>query len=550
MILDEHGNPVSMTVSGQKAGTLEDMRAKQRRDHDYIRGSVSYYDAAQKAREDRPAHWSAADNLSSAAANSPQVRKVLRKHVRYEVANNSYAEGIVQTDANYVINKGPKIQFRPPADADQKTIDECRRAERKFNQWMRHRRINLPKTLRTAWRARLQDGEPFIQLSTTDRPVQGISLKPELVECDRIESPMEYYNNPKWEYGIKYQDGEPVAYAVLKYHPGDSLGIDLFNGSAEKSTEVPAEKMIHWFAQTRPEQKRGVPMLTPALPLYEHLRRWTMATISSAETAASISLYLKTNQPPGDGPAPLQPMDTFPIERNMMITMPEGWEPHQVQGTHPDQSYKEFKREIVTEMARCLSMPFNIAGCDSSEYNYASGRLDHQTYFNRVGVDEDDCLIHVVTPIAEAWLEEAKREFSLAINVDDIEVDAFWGGRKHVDPSKVANANEKFLKTGQTTLDETYAERGLDFETEMERAAQTLGISVNGYKRLIMGNLFKMIENNDKNNRTQASEFDEINNICARYDSYIPEETLELHKLQALAGDLTAKELESKLSKV
>jgi hypothetical protein len=57
------------------------------------------YDAALTTKENHR-HWTNADLLSpNAAVNSP-VRRVLRSRARYEVANNSYARGIVLTLAN------------------------------------------------------------------------------------------------------------------------------------------------------------------------------------------------------------------------------------------------------------------------------------------------------------------------------------------------------------------------------------------------------------------------------------------------------------------
>ena len=59
----------------------------------HVRGR---YDAAATTEENRR-HWAAADLLSADAANNPRVRTVLRSRARYEVANNSYARGIVST---------------------------------------------------------------------------------------------------------------------------------------------------------------------------------------------------------------------------------------------------------------------------------------------------------------------------------------------------------------------------------------------------------------------------------------------------------------------
>lgn len=68
----------------------------QRRPARAVRVVRGRYDAATTTDDNRR-HWAAADGLSAAAANSPAVRRTLRNRARYEVANNSYAKGIVLT---------------------------------------------------------------------------------------------------------------------------------------------------------------------------------------------------------------------------------------------------------------------------------------------------------------------------------------------------------------------------------------------------------------------------------------------------------------------
>jgi len=51
-------------------------------------------------------HWANADGLSADSAASADVRRTLRNRARYEVANNSYARGIVLTLANDTIWDG------------------------------------------------------------------------------------------------------------------------------------------------------------------------------------------------------------------------------------------------------------------------------------------------------------------------------------------------------------------------------------------------------------------------------------------------------------
>jgi len=460
--------------------------------------------------------------------------------------------GIVDTDTNYVIGKGPRVQFKVASDVLEALPDgqreakkrEARRAERLFNKWMRDRRINLPDKLRTAWRCRLQDGEPFIQFSTSPEEVNGISLYPELVECDRITWPAwETLSDKDWVDGVKLKNGLPVEYRVLKQHPGDMETLP----DPNNADTVKAKNMIHWFKSTRPEQHRGIPALAPAVPLFEHLRRLTLATIKAAETAADLSLILYTNQPVGDTSYPIQPMSTFPMEAGMMFAAPDGWEPKSFQGAQPSQEYPAFKREIVTEMARPISMPFNIAACDSSDYNYASGRLDHQTYFNRVRIEQDDCEIQVLSPIVEQWLTEAREAYGLTLTWDELEIETFWKGLRHVDPLKEASANDKSLKNGTATLDMVYAEMGLDFESEAERAAETMGISVRGYKRLISQNLFEGVTDGNNNNTQASAEIREALQIAAEYEGRVPENTIEQYKLKTMSGDIGTLEMRDAL---
>ncbi len=47
------------------------------------------YDAAVTTDDNRR-HWANADGLSAHAANSAEVRRILRNRARYEAANNSY----------------------------------------------------------------------------------------------------------------------------------------------------------------------------------------------------------------------------------------------------------------------------------------------------------------------------------------------------------------------------------------------------------------------------------------------------------------------------
>ncbi len=70
-----------------------------------------------------------------------------------------------------------------------------------------------------------------------------------------------------------------------------------------------------------------------------------------------------------------------------MVTVPSGWKMNQFKPEQPTTTYEMFRNAILNEIARCVHMPANKARCDSSGYNFASGKLDHGTYYGAIDVE-------------------------------------------------------------------------------------------------------------------------------------------------------------------
>ena len=118
-------------------------------------------------------------------------------------------------------------------------------------------------------------------------------------------------------------------------------------------------------------------------------------------------------------------------------------------------------------------MPFNIAMGNSSGYNYASGRLDHQTYYKSLRVERSDCEAIVLDPILAAWIREARTSLDLAIP-DGVAHQWFWDGTEHVDPDKEAKAQTRRLINNTTTLAHECARQGQDWERVLEQRAKEM----------------------------------------------------------------------------
>jgi len=453
MIASAKNNGKPLRLSARRAG----LRAVALR---RVRGR---FDSAVTTDDNRR-HWANADALSADAAASPEVRRTLRNRARYEVANNSYARGIVLTLANDTIGTGPRLQML--------TGDERlnREIEREFDRWARE--VSLAEKLRTMRMARAQDGEAFAILANNPILDHAVKIDLRLVEADQVVSPLQFlFNEYEVDGIILDRYGNPVAYHVMRSHPGGNSW-----HSRDAFRTIPASSMIHVFRQERPGQHRGIPEITPALPLFAQLRRFTLAVLGAAEAAADFAGILYTDAPANGEADAVEPMDLIELERNMLLTMPGGWKMSQIEPMQPATTYAEFKKEILNEIARCLNMPFNVAAGNSSGYNYASGRLDHQTYFKSIRVDQAFMARKVLDRILAAWLREyevargAGLSGGLSRSLPNHQW--FWDGMEHVDPAKEAKAQETRLRNRTTTLAHEYARQGLDWEAELRQCAR------------------------------------------------------------------------------
>jgi lambda family phage portal protein len=436
-ILDHTGTP----FASEAAKPARTIRAK--------------FDSAQTTADNRK-HWQNADGLSADAAATPAIRRVLRNRARYETQNNSYGKGIVQTLVNDIVGTGPRLQMLTDDDALNSEVEDA------WEEWAET--ICLAAKLHTLRFSRCIDGEAFAVLGYNPENANigsDILLDLRLIEAEQVAAAPGAMDPAD---GIAFDPwGNPSTFRVLKTHPGSA-------GATQDFASVPAAQMIHTFCQYRPGQSRGIPEITPALPLFAQLRRYTLAVIEAAEVAADHAAVLQTNAPAGEQAADAEAFEEITLESRMATILPAGWTLGQMKSEQPTTTYPAFKKEILNEIARCLNMSYNVAAGNSSGYNYSSGRLDWQTYYRAIRIDQSFMEKKVLVKLFAAW----RREWALvsgrsALANTRLKHKWFWDGQEHVDPSKEANAQETRLQNNTTTLADEYARVGKDWEPALEQ---------------------------------------------------------------------------------
>lgn len=444
-ILGANGKPIarepSAAVIERQRGRIQELRAK--------------YDAAV-TNFDNMKHWANADNLSAAAAANPVVRRRLRSRARYECReNNSFAKGMIDTLANDIVGRGPNLQIHHTNQTAAKQL------ERNFRRWMK--RTGLAATLRTGITSEISDGEIFAVSGNNPNVRGAVQLDVRLLEADYC-SDFGGYQTATFDDGIEYDAaGYPIAYNFLVDHPGDNFA----GANLMETKRVRADQVIHYFRQDRPGQRRGVPWVAPALPLFALMRRYTLAVTMAAETAANFAgvMYADGNQVIPDE---VDPMDSIEFEMRSMLTLPIGWKLGQLKAEQPTTTYQMFRDALLCEISRCLNMPFNKASGNSSGYNFASGRLDHQTYFEFVDIERSNLETRFLDRVFLWWINEAvfiPGEIPAGIGpIDQLEYTWRWPKHQHIDPQKQAAADNTLWNLGLLTDEEYQLENGRDPE--------------------------------------------------------------------------------------
>ena len=490
-ILDQHGHAFPRQAVNARR---EVVQLRHQIANLEVRGK---YDGASVDSDMLGNHWANADHLSPDAANSFGIRRKLRARSRYEVnENNPYLKGMLLTIANDFVGSGPKLKI-----TDKRLPKAIRRhIERRWAQWAKA--VRYRQKLWQLRGAKLSAGEGIKVAIHNPRLPMPVKLDFRVVEADQLTT--QGAGVPTGDMlinevdGIRFDDyGNPAAYYFLDNHPGSNT----FTGLPNSGHWVPAKWVTHWFRKDRP-WKRGIPETTPSLPLCALLRRYTLAVILAAETAADHAAVMTSDGPPnqtawtdGNGNQIVdEPFDAFPIEKGMIVNLPWGADLKQFDPKHPSTMYDKFVETLLREIARPLLTPYNIAAGTSKDSNMASAVLDSHIYAGGQTHERHDCEDDVLDPDFRLFWEEARLYKGYLAGsliggdgaaLMDAEIwreppEHGWGWDRviieHTDPQKVVNALKIAHDKGFITdrfIQETRYNRDVDeWREEIEEQMQ------------------------------------------------------------------------------
>lgn len=429
---DRHGNPLESERKRTKIVTIK----------------AGALDSASGG--DDAAYWAYATNASADEIASAEARQVLRARCRYEYLNDPFAQNAARNLAIAVVGIGPRLQIH--SDRDGATA-----IERGFQKWSKA--VRLVHKLHLAVRALVYDGEAFFRFVQDDRIPGGFNM--ELIDAGRITSPTfgGYDRDENVLDGIRFDRyGNPVSYTVARH-----VVNPIYSGIPIEFETVPADEIIHLFIADLPGQHRGLPLMQSSLKSLSSLRRYNMAVIEAAETAACYAAMLESQALPlNESPDELAAMDEFTVPRRGAVVLPKGWKAYQMKAEQPTAQHGEFVKATLTGIGAGVGQPRNIISNDSSDYNYSSGRLDHQTFFRYVELIQQ-LLEYPLDTIFDRYIEETGQN----ADRNNIDVEWYFAELAHVDPLKEADAAIKLNDAGLLTKQEYFAKFGQDWEAQL-----------------------------------------------------------------------------------
>ena len=457
------------------------------------------FDSAQTT-PDNAQHWSMSDGLAADAAANPMIRYVLRNRSRYEAANNGYCRGLVDTIATDLVGSGPRLQLETGDDFTDEWL------ETEFSRWARA--IKLAEKLRTMTKAKVTDGEAFgLQISNPGLATP-VNLDVRTIEADQVRFvDIALLSVPSVD-GIRFDDfGNPVSYHVLRVHPGYWSYATGYIGFPWEYDVWPAKFVMHWFRSDRPGQHRGIPELSPALPLFAQLRRYILACLQAMETAADFAMWMKTPTAAEDGDDAIvvpNSFDQFPLSRNIVTTLPDGYDIGQTKPEQPGTSADEFVRTVLREIGRVVKAPYRKIAGDSSQANFSSENHGELDWWRGIEETRKDLEYGILDRLFAAWLMDARDvrigngdfgtpyipanvrrvlEKSLTGNACDLPTHTWnWQAREWPNPQQEATADETNLRMGTDTFARIWGRKGADYRKAHASNAKALGLTIEEYR--------------------------------------------------------------------
>lgn len=410
------------------------------------------YDAAAVSR--RTDGWQATG--TSPNNETIAVLSRIRYRSRELVRNNPYAKRAIQVIKNNTVGTG--IRPTPSVASNGNT-------ERIKNAWWRwaettecdwNGKKNFYGLQRMVIAAVAQDGEVIIRKRRVSSKSGYLPVKLQICEADQIDDSMEnpHTSDGGWIIqGVEFnKSGQVIAYWLYDRHPGDSYEL--------KSVSVPADEVLHVYAQDRPGQVRGVPWSSTVMIKLRDYDDFEDAQLMQQKIAACFAAFVTKDDSSGGLNTPSDAPTSERIEPGIIEHLQPGEEVSFA--TPPSTTGQEsFSRKVLQAIAAGNGITYESLTGDLSNVNFSSGRMGWIEMHRNIQEWQDDIMIlQFCDPVFNWFVQAAKMKGY----IETSEVVADWTPprREMIDPTKEVSGLVGMMQAGLNSWQDVVRQMGYD----------------------------------------------------------------------------------------
>lgn len=440
------------------------------------------YDAASHGRTRR--HWRApeAGPATTISFNLPALRRRSRDQIR----QNTYASRASDAAVANIVGTGIKPLPKVDDDALNRRIRDL------WGTWVTEadaaQELDFYGLQAQIVRAWFEGGECFIRRRVR-RPEDGLSvpLQLQVLESEHVPADKNSIarNGNVVRHGIEFDAiGRRVAYHMYRAHPGDHDGLRLIaNNSpetADLTTRVPADEVLHIFLPTRPGQKRGEPWLTQALLALRDLDEWSSAELQRQKAGAMFLGHIKKVGEEGavlgdqDAHATDEAeSDSIDVQTLEPMTVTELEEGEDITWSDPPEvgaNYEVFLRSQLRSIAQSVGVLYEQLTGDYAQINDRTYRAAHNEVRRQVEMLQQNIVIpQLCRPTWGWWFDLARTSGVLTVPQrigDEVARRVGWVPHafRHIHPLQDVQADKARVRSGFKSRHAVALENGEDVE--------------------------------------------------------------------------------------
>lgn len=435
--------------------------------------------------------------------------QVLRERSRDAFMGIPLAAGAIETLVTNVVGEGifpqPNVDGEALGLSETQTTDLNKELAERFDWWAcdpRECDLEAMHTFYTkesvVYQSALLSGDCPVLFPLKPRPGTLFDFRLRVLEADRVMNPM-FANGSKNIYcGVELKDdGELAAFHVAKSHPlsttnyirgalmkGETIRIEPFGAQSGR------RNMVLVGRPERPEQRRGVPILSVCLELLKQIGRFTDSTVIAAVIQSYFTAFVTSEFPDpqlfeslltDEQKAEILNLNPYNVQLGPGIVnfMRPGAKIEFGNPNQPQATFGEFTVAVAKFVGSAVGVPYEVL-LKQFNSSYSASRAALLDFWKRVRKHRALMIDGFCQPSYEEWMSDAiglGRIERFPGGWDDPYVrramtKCNWAGSSagSIDPDKEVTAADKRVKGGFSTIErETIELNGSDYRDNIRQ---------------------------------------------------------------------------------